>query len=179
MQPRTATVLRRSLLTLALLTTLAACEGEEKGAPTDQVSGNPPGSEAGQPLQPANEQTSEGAGRASSATTGDPQYDTGAVRVQIQQEIAKLLDNAYLPLIDSKIAAVRGEVQQIGSAWGPQSNIVSYGDAAYIWTNRETTCPNGQYVTGIKVRYRGSCNHQCDADGGIIGNIELVCRSLK
>ena len=103
----------------------------------------------------------------------------GALKVQIQQEIAKLMDGAYLPTIYSKITEVKSEFQQIGSKWGPQTSAAGYGDGAHVWKMRTASCPDGQYVTGINVSYRGTCQHQCDSDGGIIGNIELVCRSLK
>jgi hypothetical protein len=233
------TVVPRSLLALLLLTMLAACDGESKESSEGPLSGTG-AAPAPQAVPPAEEQPTAGAGRASSVVSETPQIDEGAVKLLIQQELSKLQDSIYLPLIDSKIseaksgleqqlaklegsklpgieskiagvdskvtqvqsdigamgsklpgieskiagvdskvARVQSDVGDMGSKWGAKTSTVGYKDGVYIWTNRAASCPNGQYVAGIKVRYRGSCFNQCDKDGGIIGNIELVCRSLR
>jgi len=63
--------------------------------------------------------------------------------------------------------------------WGADEKRVSYGDGAHSWTNKSAQCPEGYYVVGINVRYRGTCNGACSVDGGTIGNIELICRPLN
>ena len=54
----------------------------------------------------------------------------------------------------------------------------SYGDGAHSGTTLRVDCPTGTYVGGIAVAYGGTCLNQCDGDGGIIRNIELVCKPL-
>jgi hypothetical protein len=62
--------------------------------------------------------------------------------------------------------------------WGGIEKRIGYGNGVHVWGDKSATCPNGTYVVGINVSYRGTCLNQCDADGGIIGDIQLICRSL-
>ncbi len=64
----------------------------------------------------------------------------------------------------------------LGVGYGQTSApYYGYGAGAHIWTTKESSCPSGQYVNAIRVVYRGSCLHQCDLDGGIVGDIQLRC----
>ena len=62
--------------------------------------------------------------------------------------------------------------------WVTDPVRVGYGDGAHILTERDATCPLGTFVAGIVVHYGGTCNEQCNADGGIIRKVELMCRPL-
>jgi hypothetical protein len=42
----------------------------------------------------------------------------------------------------------------------------------------EASCPPGQYLVGIKLRWTGTCDNQCNGDGGILGGLTVVCRRL-
>jgi hypothetical protein len=91
--------------------------------------------------------------------------------VTLENHVAQLLD---------KIAALEARQKDISASlakWGDQ-NKVSYGDGAYVKTDKQAICPEGYYVVGLRVHYRGTCLGKCDADGGIIGDIELDCRKL-
>ena len=58
--------------------------------------------------------------------------------------------------------------------------IVGYdgGADAYWHTLKTVNCPHGSYVTGVEVVYGGTCLYQCDADGGIVQELRLVCRKI-
>jgi len=62
--------------------------------------------------------------------------------------------------------------------WGGDEKRRSYGEDKHSHTYKTTSCPNGYYVVGINVKYGGTCKHQCSGDGGIIQNIELICRPI-
>ena len=60
--------------------------------------------------------------------------------------------------------------------WPTETRLIGYGNGTYINTATEARCPDGTYAGGIIVSYGGTCRRECDADGGIIRNIELVCK---
>lgn len=65
------------------------------------------------------------------------------------------------------------------NVWGDKNEKRGFNKAGpHINISREATCSEGQYVTGIKVDYGGTCNKKCDEDGGVVANIILTCRSL-
>lgn len=53
-----------------------------------------------------------------------------------------------------------------------------YGNTNHRHTTVQADCPAGLYAGGIVVSYGGTCSNECDPDGGIIRNIELVCKPL-
>ena len=62
---------------------------------------------------------------------------------------------------------------------GQGDDVLSgYGNAAHSHTTTRADCPAGMYARGVVVTYGGTCRAQCDQDGGIIRNIELVCTPL-
>ncbi len=63
------------------------------------------------------------------------------------------------------------------NVWG-ESTTAEYASGAHIWTTKTVDCPDGYYVTGMDVVYRGTCHRECDADGGIVGGITLHCKKL-
>ena len=71
-----------------------------------------------------------------------------------------------------------GDIPGEDNAWGKQTGDVGYGSGAHIWTTKYANCPKGSFVSGITVVYRGTCNDECNKDGGIIGDIILKCRQL-
>ena len=73
---------------------------------------------------------------------------------------------------------VNGDLVVRNNQWSGEPKIIGYGSGAHAWTTKTATCPEGTFVAGIRVQYRGTCLEQCNYDGGIIGNIELVCQPL-
>ena len=73
---------------------------------------------------------------------------------------------------------VDGDLVVRSNQWSGEPRIVGYGNAAHAWTTKAVNCPEGTFVAGLRVQYRGTCFEQCNSDGGIIGNIELVCQPL-
>ncbi|MDE0255312.1 MAG: hypothetical protein OYG32_10995 [Rhodospirillaceae bacterium] len=69
-------------------------------------------------------------------------------------------------------------LRHAGDDWGPVRGQRGYGFKPWKHTDRSVSCSNGSYVTGIKVRYSGTCLNQCDADGGIVREILLTCHSV-
>ena len=62
--------------------------------------------------------------------------------------------------------------------WGIIRGEHGYGFQAWKHVNKMVKCPKGSYVTGIKVRYSGTCRNRCDKDGGIVREIRLTCHSV-
>ena len=58
------------------------------------------------------------------------------------------------------------------------SSTIGYGRGAWSNTSKTALCPAGQIATGIEVVYGGTCNSQCNADGGIVQEVKVVCRGL-
>ena len=73
---------------------------------------------------------------------------------------------------------IGGDLTVRNNTWSGDAVTRGYGNNAHVWTAKNTTCPNGTFVAGINVHYRGTCLTQCDADGGIIGEIQLICQAL-
>ena len=73
---------------------------------------------------------------------------------------------------------IAGDLTVRNNIWSGKAETKGYGNGAHVWTVKKTQCPNGKFVTGINVHYRGSCQEQCNPDGGIVGEIELVCNPL-
>ena len=58
-------------------------------------------------------------------------------------------------------------------------NLVPLVPAPFpLFTNTKIFCPPGQVVTGIEVKTNGTCHHDCDLDGPIISDIQLLCAPL-
>jgi len=98
--------------------------------------------------------------------------------VTLEDTVAQLLDKiAALEAKQKDLEARQNTVSTSLAKWGDQKKA-NYGDGVYSWTYKQAVCPEGYYVVGIQVRYRGTCLGTCNADGGVIGDIELDCRKL-
>ena len=42
----------------------------------------------------------------------------------------------------------------------------------------EGVCPPGEYAIGLRVRFEGTCNNQCNGDGNMPNNFVVVCRKF-
>lgn len=79
---------------------------------------------------------------------------------------------------EDKSLSVGEDLSVTNNIWGNKTVVQGYGSGSHIWKPKSANCPDGMFVAGINVIYRGSCRSQCDADGGIIGDIELICKTL-
>lgn len=94
--------------------------------------------------------------------------------------LVRLLERLERAAVDSarREAAILELSRRLDQVEGGEHKVVAkrgYGSGSHIWTNRTAACPEGSHVSGIEVVYRGTCLNQCDADGGIIGDIILIC----
>jgi hypothetical protein len=103
-----------------------------------------------------------------------------SIRIDKVNELGRILvaldenpDIAEAIKLAPRVSSLEGRMTH----WGEQVRTVGYGSGAYAHTARSADCPEGFYATGIRVTYRGTCLDNCNEDGGIIGNIELVCRT--
>lgn len=111
-------------------------------------------------------------------------FDSVKTSRELEQGVANVLTkDSHFASIVARSAS--NEIERIGAVlvranknWGVQKDNVGYGFAAWKHTDRHVSCPSGSYVTGIRVRYSGTCLNQCDADGGIIREIVLQCHSI-
>ena len=95
----------------------------------------------------------------------------------LETQVSLLLEKQLEPrvgIIEDQLA--KAVIRQ--EKWTNETVVKGYGDGAHIFTTKSVMCPDGTYVGGINVRYRGTCNLQCNPDGGIIGDIEIVCKPL-
>ena len=53
-----------------------------------------------------------------------------------------------------------------------------YGTGPWVNVTKVASCQAGHIATGIEVTYGGTCNSQCNADGGTVREIKVVCRPL-
>lgn len=103
---------------------------------------------------------------------------------QFEDNVAKTLlndanfVNSVAHATNNEIEKMRGVLVRANSKWGKQRDEAGYGFAAWKHTDRFVSCPSGSYVSGIRVRYSGTCLNQCEADGGIIREIVLQCHSI-
>lgn len=63
--------------------------------------------------------------------------------------------------------------------WDGPSNINGYGAGNHRHVVKSASCPENHYVVGITVKYGGTCLSKCNADGGIIQEIQLVCKAAR
>ena len=79
---------------------------------------------------------------------------------------------------NTELRNINATLKQAGDVWGPVRGEYGYGFEPWKHTDKLVRCPEGSYVTGIKVRYSGTCRTECDADGGIVREILLTCHSV-
>ena len=91
--------------------------------------------------------------------------------------------NARIETIDDESAARLQKLEDRMSValvrhddWPKDAVIEGYGSGSHRWTVKRVDCPDGTYVGGIEVVYRGTCMNHCNPDGGIVGEIRLVCK---
>lgn len=53
-----------------------------------------------------------------------------------------------------------------------------YGPGAWVNTIKSARCPVGYFATGVDVVYGGTCNNQCNADGGAVREVRVTCQTL-
>lgn len=53
-----------------------------------------------------------------------------------------------------------------------------YGTGPWVNVVKLASCQPGHIATGIEVTYGGTCNSQCNADGGTVREIKVLCRPL-
>jgi hypothetical protein len=101
--------------------------------------------------------------------------------------------NTVLPLSDAdQIQAVLKDLDsrvsqttQISSASAAKLNTLQTnynmpvnGTPAHNRGANTASCPPGQYVSGIVINWGGTCQHMCDADGGVVRDVTPVCKPL-
>ena len=117
-----------------------------------------------------------------------------AVRIVKDLEVAKVSstigdaverlskDTNFVSLIAGATNAdwksVSTKLNRARSEWGVKQNERGYGFEAWKHEDKSVHCPDGSYVTGIRVRYSGTCQRECDKDGGIVREILLTCHSV-
>ena len=104
-----------------------------------------------------------------------------ALEQEIEKAIKRQEGTGYVGIgIDQpeSLVDIAGDLTVRNNTWSGDAVTRGYGNNAHVWTEKNTTCPDGTFVAGINVHYRGTCLTQCDADGGIIGEIQLICQAL-
>ena len=101
----------------------------------------------------------------------------GTSSEQLADLVAKL--NATKDIAENLklLAAVRAiEARMNGT--NATTSSQTYGRGAWSNTTKTATCPAGQFAVGVEVVYGGTCNSQCNADGGTIQEVKVTCRGL-
>ncbi|WP_143742212.1 hypothetical protein [Roseateles chitinivorans] len=60
----------------------------------------------------------------------------------------------------------------------PATASYGYGNGAWQGTTKRADCPARHVAVGVEVTYGGTCSNQCNADGGTVREVKLVCRPL-
>jgi len=89
-------------------------------------------------------------------------------KVQSTSEGAKLLELAVnVKAVEDRLSAVPATVLSQGYGNGAWQNIV-----------KRAECPAKHVAVGVEITYGGTCSNQCNADGGTVREVKLVCRPL-
>lgn len=86
--------------------------------------------------------------------------------------------NAVASKTNADLTSITAKLNAADKKWGVAKGEHGYGFEAWKHQDKSVHCPEGSYVTGIRVRYSGTCERQCNADGGIVREILLECRSV-
>lgn len=79
---------------------------------------------------------------------------------------------------NAEVQNITATLKQAGDEWGSLRGEHGYGFEPWRHEDRSVSCPEGSYVSGVRIRYSGTCQQQCDADGGIVREILLTCHSV-
>ena len=71
-------------------------------------------------------------------------------------------------------------VASVTAGIGTGGSTAAAGYGAGAWSNvvKTARCPAGYFATGVEVTYGGTCNSQCNADGGTVREVRVSCQSL-
>lgn len=86
-------------------------------------------------------------------------------------ESPDLVDNAKLI---GTVKAIENRLNVIPTPTAAQG----YGNSSWANVRKTASCPDGLIATGIEVTYGGTCRGQCNADGGIVREVKMLCRPL-
>ena len=100
----------------------------------------------------------------------------GTSAEQLADLVAKLKALPDLGKNLELVSAVQKLEGRLNSASSTAS--IGYGRGAWSNTSKSAVCLAGQVAVGIEVIYGGTCNSQCNADGGVVQEIKVVCRAL-
>lgn len=80
---------------------------------------------------------------------------------------------------DTSVGFLQKDQLRSDIVWSIEPDTKSnYPNKTHINTTQSANCPDGSVATGVTVVYGGTCHNQCDGDGGVIRQLELVCRKL-
>ncbi len=93
------------------------------------------------------------------------------------QEQIMLIQQKAVPIVSDLTNQALGKMSANGTATNEGTTATNmFGKRDYGAT--EMKCPAGQYVAGITVHWGGTCNGQCDADGGPVHALVPICQKL-
>jgi hypothetical protein len=101
----------------------------------------------------------------------------GTTTMQLAELVEKIKTIPDLGKNLELIAAVKSLETRLNP---PQLSVPPQGYGTGPWVNvvKLANCQTGHIATGIEVTYGGTCNSQCNSDGGTIREIKVVCRPL-
>ena len=116
------------------------------------------------------------------AKSGRRQIDDLLKDVKEVTEVAKALKEAKNLVEDTskRLASDPSFVSAVtaGISTSGKTEAAGYGSGAWINTVKSARCPAGYFATGVEVVYGGTCNSQCNADGGTVREVRVTCQSL-
>jgi hypothetical protein len=90
-----------------------------------------------------------------------------------------LMSGTKIHVGDTTVGFLKSNEISIPIIWEGNEKSSGYGAQAWQHTTKSAACPANNVVAGIQVIYSGTCRNQCNADGGIIREIQLKCRALE
>lgn len=96
---------------------------------------------------------------------------------QIGQEQIVLIQQKAAPIVSDLTKQVLDKMATNSKATNEGTTATNkYGLKDFGTT--EMRCPTGQYLAGITVHWGGTCNGECDQDGGPIHALVPICQKL-
>jgi hypothetical protein len=89
--------------------------------------------------------------------------------------------NQQLATVQTVASGAQAKIQTAVSNYGPElpgTSGTGNGGTGVIQNSTTLGCPNGQYLSGLKLDWAGTCQNACSQDGGVLHVVTAICKAL-